>query len=1085
VGNPSSASAVLDDDGLWARMGVRGRLLLAFFGISAFAILGATAALYSFREIHDVMERITQRRIPVALNSQALSRHAERIVAAAPALLAATNRKEKLEWSEENAKEVESLNHLLAEVKTGGMESEALRSLESEIAQLRRNLEELDALVVLRLAVTEERRDVLQQALNVAGDLQRLLTPWIAVMDGRIAQWRRIAIDPNISSSQRASADREFEQSLAWFRALQTAQVLASSIGDQLQRAATAEEPSVLNVGRFRLQQSLTELGRLVPTFDPKLQSLIKESGDHLLTFVVGGRSIYTLRAQELTLTTDASRLLAENAKLSQRLTATVDSLVASATSDIRDANSEAIAVVSFSSWVVILAVILSLLSSVLIVWLYVGRNLIARLTSLSRRMLALAEGDLLSPLPPSGADEIGQMAKSLAVFRATAVEMEETNLREITDARRRLTEAIEAISDGLSLYDADDRLVVSNSRYMELFPMQGTVMEAGTPFETIIRHAAESGLISEASGRLDEWVQERLYRHKHPAGTHVQHRTDGRWIRVNERRTANGGVVATYADITELKEREAQLAHLVHELEVARDAAQEANRTKSSFLANMSHELRTPLNAIIGVTEMLQEDARELKREDELEPLDRVLRAARHLLALINDILDLSKIEAGKMEVHLESFPIAALIDDAVKTVEPMTIKNGNKITLDHGPVGSIYADQMRVRQALLNLLSNASKFTSNGTIIVSSAKLGEGESERLEIAVQDTGIGMSPEQLDKLFQEFSQADSSTTRKYGGTGLGLAISRRFCQMMGGDISVESELGKGSKFTITLPIKVAEQEEAVTPALPAAAARPHRPTPLDDPLILVVDDDQTVRDVVRRYLERGGFSVTSADGGQEGLRLARELDPAAITLDIKMPDLDGWTVLAAIKGDPTLAHIPVVLMTILDEKGRGFSLGATDYLVKPVDHDTLIRVLRQASKTSAGHILIVDDDEIGRRSMKAALERAGWTISEADNGQSALSTLKGARPDAILLDLMMPEMDGFEFLDEMRRVNEWRDIPVIVITARDLTAEDCARLDGGVQRVIQKRGRDEMLRDVLDVLGRRIGRGGGERAAVA
>jgi adenylate cyclase len=634
-------------------------------------------------------------------------------------------------------------------------------------------------------------------------------------------------------------------------------------------------------------------------------------------------------------------------------------------------------------------------------------------------------------------------------------------------------------------LYDADDRLLVSNSRYQELFPLQYGVMQPGTPFETIIRHAAEKGLIAEAAGRIDEWVQERIRRHRHPSGTHVQYRSDGRWIRINEQLTAAGGVVATYADITELKEREAQLAHLVQELEVARDAAQEANRTKSSFLANMSHELRTPLNAIIGVTEMLQEDARELKREEDLEPLDRVLRAARHLLALINDILDLSKIEAGKMEMHLESFQVASLIDDVAKTVEPMAARNGNQIVVKHGSIGSIYADQMRVRQALLNLVSNAAKFTSNGKVTISAARPSEGGGDWLEITVEDTGIGMTSEQLAKLFQEFSQADSSTTRKYGGTGLGLAISRRFCQMMGGDITVESELGKGSKFRIVLPSQVVEDGQAVSAALVTDTPRSRLPSPSETPLILVVDDDETVRDVVTRYLEREGFAVATADGGREGLRLARELNPAAITLDIMMPDLDGWTVLAAIKGDPALAHIPVVLMTIVDERNRGFSLGATDYLVKPIDRDTLIRVLRQAGNSVPGRILIVDDDHVGRHGMKVALEHVGWQIIEADNGQVALRQIEEARPDAILLDLMMPEMNGFEFLDELRRDNSMRDIPVIVITARDLTAEDRYHLNGRVERVIQKRGRDEMLREVCDVLGRCVERGRRERTAVA
>jgi signal transduction histidine kinase/CheY-like chemotaxis protein/HAMP domain-containing protein len=740
-----------------------------------------------------------------------------------------------------------------------------------------------------------------------------------------------------------------------------------------------------------------------------------------------------------------------------------------------------------------IIGLLLSIVATVL-----VSRSIVKPIQSVTNVMRKLSSGDTEVEIGYRGrGDEIGQMVEAINVFRKTTIEMrtleiesfetEAKNLREIREARTRLTEAIEAISDGLSLYDANDRLIVCNSRYMQLFPTQENVIVPGTPFETIVRTPAERGLIPEAIGREEEWLAERIKRHKNPAGPHVQHRSDGSYIRVSEQPTAGGGIVATYTDITELKQREKQLATLVTELEMARDAAQEASRTKSSFLANMSHELRTPLNAIIGVTEMLQEDARDLKRDDEVEPLDRVLRAARHLLALINDILDLSKIEAGKMDIVLERFPIRSLIDDVAQTVEPTASKNGNKIVVNcSDAIGSMYADQIRVRQALLNLLSNASKFTANGVVTISAARAGNGAAERIEIAVTDTGIGMTPEQLGKLFQEFSQADSSTTRKYGGTGLGLAISRRFCQMMGGDISVESELGRGSKFVSALPAHVGDAAEAVGPTRTPDLSRSRiTGSSQQSPLILVVDDDPTVREVVTRYLKREGFTVAEADGGREGIRLARELNPAAITLDITMPDLDGWTVLAAIKGDPELADIPVVLLTILDEKNRGFALGASEYLVKPVDRDQLIRVLRQLSTPSGGSILVVDDDEVGRRGLRMALELAGWQVVEADNGQVALTRLTEARPHAILLDLMMPEMNGFEFLDEVRQRDEWRDIPIVVITARDVTAEDRTRLNGRVESIIQKAGRDDMLRQVCAVLAKCVERQSRKRTAMA
>jgi signal transduction histidine kinase/CheY-like chemotaxis protein len=526
------------------------------------------------------------------------------------------------------------------------------------------------------------------------------------------------------------------------------------------------------------------------------------------------------------------------------------------------------------------------------------------------------------------------------------------------------------------------------------------------------------------------------------------------------------------------------QNARLFREIADKGQQLEVASQLKSQFLANMSHELRTPLNAIIGVTEMLHEDAVDLKREDELEPLERVLRAAKHLLALINDILDLSKIEAGKMDIHIESFAIAPLVEDVVQTIGTMAAKNGNQVVVDCAAnIGTMRADQTRIRQALLNLASNANKFTERGTVTIATRRATEAGREWMTMAVTDTGIGLTPEQMGKLFQEFVQADASTTRKYGGTGLGLAISRRFCQMMGGDITVASELGRGSTFTIRLPAEV----WAVQPAAAVRDAAAPRPGMAQSgaPTILVVDDDQTVREVMERHLTREGFSTVTASGGQEGLRRARQLHPAAITLDIMMPDLDGWTVLAAIKGDPELADIPVILMTIVDEKNRGYALGATDYMVKPIDREQLSRVLRNICGAVGRQALLVDDDDMMRRGMRLALERDGWQVSEADNGRVALARLAETRPDIIMLDLMMPEMDGFEFLTEMRSRAEWRDIPVLVVTAKDLTAEERSRLNGGVERVLQKSASDldELLREISRVLPGSIARGRGKKVA--
>jgi CheY-like chemotaxis protein len=379
--------------------------------------------------------------------------------------------------------------------------------------------------------------------------------------------------------------------------------------------------------------------------------------------------------------------------------------------------------------------------------------------------------------------------------------------------------------------------------------------------------------------------------------------------------------------------------------------------------------------------------------------------------------------------------------------------------------------ADEMRIRQALLNLTANAVKFTERGVVTISAARERADGREWIVFRVADTGIGMTPEQTGRLFQDFTQADSSTTRKYGGTGLGLAISRRFCRMMGGDITVESAPDRGSTFTIRLPAVVEDVVVATgtgAPSPPLAAQVPYRAPRRELPQVLVVDDDPTVRELMERHLTKEGFAVLTAAGGVEGLAQARRAHPAAITLDVMMPDIDGWTVLAAIKGDPTLADIPVILVTIVDDRQRGYALGATDYLVKPVDRRRLVESLRALCAVAVGRILLVEDDAATRTTIRQMLEREGWEVAEAENGRVALERLAGGLPDAIVLDLLMPEMDGFEFVAELRSRRDWRKLPVLVVTAKELSEEDHRRLNGEVERVIRKSGqpRDELLREL-------------------
>jgi signal transduction histidine kinase/DNA-binding response OmpR family regulator len=495
----------------------------------------------------------------------------------------------------------------------------------------------------------------------------------------------------------------------------------------------------------------------------------------------------------------------------------------------------------------------------------------------------------------------------------------------------------------------------------------------------------------------------------------------------------------------------EEKVEERTRELADANTELAQASRLKSQFLANMSHELRTPLNAIIGYTELLLEEARDVGREGNVETLERVLRAGRHLLALVNDILDLSKIEAGRMELHIETYPIALVIHDVAGTIAPLADQNRNRLVVECPPeIGTIRADAKRLQQALLNLAGNAAKFTADGVITLTARRESIDDVDWVIMTVADTGIGMTPEQMSVVFQDFVQADASTTRKYGGTGLGLAIARRFCRLMGGDITVESELGRGSTFTLRLPAGVEPAQKAADEAIEPTRAASAEGT------ILVVDDDPTVLDLMRRFLEREGFSVVTASGGREGLRLAREIRPAAITLDVMMPDLDGWTVLAALKGDPELAGIPVVLASIVDDRSRGYALGALEYMLKPIDRERLLEVLHRICLHDDRRVLIVDDDDVLRTNIARALANDRWSVTEAAGGREALEALEVAHPDVILLDLIMPGMTGFEFLAELRSRQEWRATPVVVITAKDLTEEDKRSLDGGVAHILQK-----------------------------
>jgi signal transduction histidine kinase/DNA-binding response OmpR family regulator len=528
---------------------------------------------------------------------------------------------------------------------------------------------------------------------------------------------------------------------------------------------------------------------------------------------------------------------------------------------------------------------------------------------------------------------------------------------------------------------------------------------------------------------------------------------------RINETQKVNDRLTE---EIRERKLMESLLAHNVKIADEARERAEEANRTKSAFLANMSHELRTPLNAIIGYSEILEEDAIDNDQDYLVKDLKKIQNAGRHLLSLINDVLDLAKIESGKVDIYLESFDIAKMVKDIIDTIQPTCEKNNNKLKVDcPSNIGLMRSDLTKVRQSLFNLLSNASKFTQNGEVTLQivqkilQSKQGE-KQKSIHFIVSDTGIGMKPEQCKKLFQAFSQADSSTTRKYGGTGLGLSITQNFANMLGGEVIAESEYGAGSVFTLKLP-QIARQILPSTESFDEATATAAIFNPLHTKTVLVIDDSHHDRKFLHRYLSSEGYNVVMATNGKQGLQMAKELVPDMITLDVMMPEMDGWETLVALKNDPFLANIPVVMSSIVEDRHLAQTLGAVDYVTKPVEKDRLIRIIsKHILKSTKGLILVVEQDNESRDHTCTMLSQEGWKVQPVSNAAQAIKLIEIEIPSLILLDLMMSGMDGFEVIKKLRYNPRWASVPIIAISTMELSSTEHAQLSKQVRNVFQK-----------------------------
>jgi signal transduction histidine kinase/CheY-like chemotaxis protein len=517
--------------------------------------------------------------------------------------------------------------------------------------------------------------------------------------------------------------------------------------------------------------------------------------------------------------------------------------------------------------------------------------------------------------------------------------------------------------------------------------------------------------------------------------------------------------------------------ARLLEQVKDANARLVEADKHKSVFLASMSHELRTPLNAILGFSELLIDSTDgQFPLETRKRFLEQIHSSGKHLLGLINDILDLSKVEAGQMELRLEVVSVGELVGQVLTTIEPLAAQKKVTVEAEVGSAGSIEADAGKFKQMLLNLLSNALKFTpQGGSVKISARRL----PDAVEIDFADTGIGIAATDHVRIFQEFQQVDSGISRQQTGTGLGLSLTKRFAMLHGGDVRVESDLGKGSVFTLRMPLVATSTEKARSVPGPALVSFNGNGSL---PLVLVVEDDPLAAELLARQLHRAGFRAEVVAKGSEVVSKATSLQPAVITLDILLPDLDGWEILARLKHDEATRAIPVVVISVVDTPELGLALGAMDYFVKPVIAKDLIARLGKFNLTrnvagDKAEVLVVDDEAANREWLSGILEPAGFNVVTASGGAQAIDLARSRKPDLLLLDLMMPEVSGFDVVQALRADPTTRQLPIMVLTAKDLTSADKRHLNGQVSTILRRgsTGANDLIVMLNEIIAQRAG----------
>ncbi len=1083
------------------RISVRAKLYTAFIALGALVAVSAAVSISAFIRVDRALNEIAEESVPLALAAMDLSRKAERIVAAAPALLAVESAEAQASLSTSLGEDVDALEKLLATLERRRIGAQPVASIRRAVGQLRQSLAALDRVMTARIALSLQKKAQSVATAEAAATVETLLGGWASAAEDGVRDARAAMLAADAGPQLRAAmADRVIGSQEA-FQRLNAMRADAALLTETAGRSASAATMGDVQRAVLAVNWSLDRLNQAASRLDETQAAALSAP----LGALAVARQVGSTRLLELQFQAAGEKSLSDIADLSSRFASAVDRLVEIAEAEILQANDEARGVQTAASAVLLGVAALSLIGAVLVIWLFVKRNVIQRLTALSDSMKAIAGGDLGVALPAAGGDEIGQMAQALRVFRDTAVEVRAVNLREVQEARRRLDDALESINEGFCLYDREERLVVANGRYREIMLGDRHASPGpGADLSAILRRAALSGRFPDAAADPDAWIAQQRARHG-AGGEATIHRIEGdRWQRVSVRRTEQGGIVAVYADIT-------QLQRVSDELRRAKDAAEAANEAKTAFLATMSHEIRTPLNAIVGMSRLMGDTRLDAEQSDYCST---VIQAADTLLVIINDILDFSKVEAGALELERAPVELETLVAESIELVSARAAEKGLELVsqLDAALPRGVWGDAVRLKQILLNLLNNAVKFTDSGEIVVTLRRASAGDDAEaittppgrvtLEASVSDTGIGIPPERMDRLFKSFSQVDASTTRRYGGSGLGLAISKRLVELMGGAIGVTSVEGAGATFSFTIPVEPAPiSVDARIGDWIAALRQRHA---------LVVDDNATSRRLLARRLQDWGITVTAEEAPAAALahiRAGETFD--VIVIDYRMPGMDGLELSRQIATVAGPGAPPRILLSAGTPHGPAFrqdvrAAGCGAVLLKPAKSRHLLKALADAIggapadepetrvKEARNHaaqanlsILLVDDNALNRKVGAKILARGGYACALAASGEEAVRACLATPYDVVLMDIEMPDMDGVAAAALIRaRLPAVAQPFIVALTANVLEAERDRYLRSGMDAYLSKPIDPQALDAALEMAARlRDGRHGAAQGA--